>query len=145
MRQKVTDETHKLFQERIVTKHLDGLGWSVIDNTDLKMSKDKMCGKTIINNASVRFQTGVDVIFEINEDVFMRLSDKHQIIVVDKLLADIDYDMEDEKVKRCAKDVQEHSGIIERYGNEVTALSSEIARVYQELKEDNTRTDGKEE
>jgi len=145
MRQKVTDDTQKLFKDRVVTKHLDGLEWRVIDNSDLKMSKDKMCGKTLINNEAVRFETGIDVIFEINEQVFIRLSDLHQIVVIDKLLADIYYDMEEGKIKKTTKDVQEHSGIIERYGSEVTALASEIARLYQEIKEENTRSDGEQE
>ena len=144
--QKVSDETEKLFKDRIVTKHLDGLSWGVISDDTLKMSKDKMCGKTIVNNQIVRERYDEDVLFIINEPVFDRLSEKHQIIMVDKLIAYIEYNLDTDKIKKRTPDVQEFSGVLMQYQwSELEILSSEISRVYQEIKEENTRSDGKEE
>lgn len=144
--QQVSDETKKFFKERITTKHLEGLKWGVISNSDFKITKDKMLGKALINNAAIRARHGEDVLFIINEPVFDRLSEKHKIIAMDKLLAYVEYDMENEKVKKSQPDILEHSGILMTYDfMQLQSLSSEISRIFQEIKEENTRTDGKEE
>lgn len=142
-----SDETTKLFKDRITTKHLDSITWSVLSNNTLKMSVDNMCGKTIINSQVARARYDEDVIFIINEDVFDRLTELQQIITIDKLLADIEYDMDADTVKKKQKDIQEHSGILMtyRFEEDLQVLSSEIQRIYTEIKEEKTRSDGKEE
>ena len=140
----LSDENLKLFKERVNSKHLDGLKWKVLVNDAMKM-KNNMCGVTHINKPAIRMATGLDVVFELNEVVFDRLEEKYKIMMIDKLLAYINYNLDTDHIKTCTPDVKEHSGILETYGNLVNALTSEISRIYNEMSEDNTRTDGKEE
>lgn len=143
MYQSVSDETKALFKERIDSKHLDGISWEVVDNDKLKKTNN-MCGKTLVNNATVRAVTNVDVIFEINEAVFDRLTELYQLITIDKLLAYVEYDMEKESIKKNSPDVQEHSGILLKYeAMKLQELTSEVQRIYTELKEENAKSDGK--
>lgn len=141
----VSDETVQLLTERINKQFLDGIVWTATHDKDLKMSKDNMCAKVIVNGKPQRAAWGVDVIFNINEDVFDSLSDASQIIVLDKLVAGISYDPDKEIVKRNTPDIQEHSGILLKYPfPTLQATSIEIAQIYEKLKEDKTDSNGNE-
>lgn len=141
MRQ-VSEQTETLVKERINQMHLDGLSYSLVANDKLKVTKSKMCGKVIFNPPEAKAQYGEDVIFVINEEVFDRLSEKNQIIFIDKLLSTIEYNLETEKVKRNSPDVQEYSGMLLKFGyNSLMELASEISRISEEVKEENSKSD----
>jgi len=143
--EKVSEENLGIFRERIAQMNLGGLNWNVTSDITLKKSKDNMCARVIINNATQKSIYGDDVIFVINEDVFDRLQEHSQIIVIDKLLAQINYDLEKEKVKKNSPDIQEHSGILYKYKFEILqSLSAEISQIYQKMKEEATGNDGKD-
>lgn len=143
--QKATQDTIDLFQERINQMHLDRITWSVASNNTMKKSKDNMCAKLIINSAIQRAMYGEDLIFLINEDVFDRLQEHSQIIIIDKLLAQVNYDLEKETLKKSSPDIQEHSGILMKYNfNVLQAVSAEITQIYEKLKEERTQNDGTE-
>lgn len=141
----VSEDTELLFRERINQYHLDGLQWSVM-GAELKKSKDNMCGKVHINPEAARQAYGEDVIFIINEDVFDRLKEEHQLVFIDKLIAQVGYDLEKDKIKKSEPDVKEHSGMLLKYGYDtLSTVSSEISRIYGELKEDKQKNNGKDE
>lgn len=131
---KASEETIELFKERAKHLNFDGVKWTVNHQEDLKMSKDHMCGKTIINNPH-NAMYGYDVIFVLNEDVFDLLEDKYQQIVIDKLFAQVNVDLEKDKISKATPDIQEFSGLFLKYGNEMLSLRSEIERIYNENKE----------
>lgn len=134
--QNASEDTIALFKERINLMYLDGLAWRVASHSDFKKSKDNMCGKLIINNPAQRALYGEDLIFVINEEVFDRLQELTKIIIIDKLLAQVSYDLEKETVKKSSPDIQEHSGILLRYKFDILqAVSAEISQVYEKLAE----------
>ena len=145
--QEASDDTVKLFKERIVSQHLDTISWGVLSDDSLKMSVDHMCGKLVINNPLARARYNEDVLFIINENVFDRLSELNQIITVDKLLAEIEYNLEKDTVKKKKKDIQEHSGILTKYAfdTKLQVLYEEISSIYEEIEDEQARNDGKKQ
>jgi hypothetical protein len=85
---------------------------------------------------------GYDVIFVLNEDIFDNLIDEYQKMVIDKLFAQVNVDLEKEKISKATPDIQEFSGLLLKYGNELLSLRSEIERLYNKAKEDETKNDG---
>jgi hypothetical protein len=141
--EEVSDETQALFEERVNTQNLENLRFKVISNDKLKKSKDNMCGKVVVENPVARDVHNNDVIFIINESIFDQLLEEHQIIVIDKMLAQVEYDMEKEKVSKNTPDIQEFSGILEKYPfTMLQALSLSIAQLYEKKGEDETKNDG---
>jgi hypothetical protein len=139
--QKAAEETIELFQKRIEHLNFSGLKWTVNGQEDLKMSKDHMCGKVIINNPHTAMY-GYDVIFVLNEDIFDALTDEYQTMVIDKLLAQVNHDLEKEKTSKVTPDIQEFSGLLLKYGNDLLSLRSEVERLYNQKKENETGNDG---
>lgn len=139
----VEDQTLELFQERIATQSLDNLRYKVISNDKLKKSKDNMCGKVIVENPIAREVHNNDVIFIINESIFDQLLEEHQILVIDKMLAQVGYDLEKDKVSKNTPDIQEFSGILSKYPFPILeALSASIAQLYEKKVEDEMGNDG---
>ena len=135
-------ETIAQFQERANHLNFSELKWTVNHQEDFKMTKDHMCGKVIINNPH-NAMYGYDVIFVINEDVFDNLLDDYQQMVIDKLFAQVNHDLEKEKVSKATPDIQEFSGLLLKYGFEkIQSLHSEIERIYQQREEVETKNDG---
>jgi hypothetical protein len=138
---KASEETIELFKERAKHLNFEALKWNVHNQEDLKMTKDHMCGKVVINNPHAAMY-GVDVIFVVNEDVFDLLTDEYQQMVIDKLFAQVNHDLEKEKTSKSTPDIQEFSGLLLKYGNQLLDLRSEIDRIYKEKKEMETGNDG---
>jgi hypothetical protein len=138
---KASEETIEIFKERATHLNFENVKWTVHNQEDLKMSKDHMCGKVIVNNPHAAMH-GYDVIFVLNEDIFDNLIDEYQKMVVDKLFAQVNVDLEKEKISKATPDIQEFSGLLLKYGNELLSLRSEIERLYNKAKEDSTQNDG---
>jgi pyruvate/2-oxoglutarate/acetoin dehydrogenase E1 component len=131
------DANITIFKERAILMHLDKIKFVVASHENMKKTKDQMCGRLIINNAIQRAMYGQDIIFVINEEVFDRMSDDSQIIMVDKLLAQVSYDLEKESIKKSAPDIQEHSAILQKYTfNMLLSVSAEITQIYEKLAEE---------
>lgn len=135
--QPACDANITLFKERAALMHLDNLKFTVASHETMKKTKDQMCGRVMINNAIQRAMYGQDLIFVINEEVFDRMLDESQIIMIDKLMAQVSYDLEKETLKKSAPDIQEHSSILQKYNfNILQTVSAEITQIYEKLEED---------
>jgi hypothetical protein len=132
---KASEETIQMFQERAQQLNFSDLKWTVHNQEDLKMSKDHMCGKVIINNPHSAMH-GYDVIFVLNEDIFDLLTDEFQKMVIDKLFAQVNVDLEKDKISKATPDIQEFSLLLLKYGNDLLALRSEIERIYNQKNEE---------
>jgi hypothetical protein len=132
---KASEETIQMFKERAAHLNFDNLKWTVHNQEDLKMSKDCMCGKVIINNPHSAMH-GFDVIFVVNEDVFDLLTEDYQKMVIDKLFAQVNIDLEKDKISKATPDIQEFSLLLLKYGNDLLSLRSEIERIYNQKKEE---------
>lgn len=137
---KASEETIQMFQERAAHLNFDDVKWTVHNQEDLKMSKDHMCGKVIVNNPHAAMH-GYEVIFVINEDIFDKLTDDYQKMVIDKLFAQVNIDLEKEKISKATPDIQEFSLLLLKYGNDLLSLRSEIERLYNQKGEEETPND----
>lgn len=132
---KASEETIQMFQERASHLNFGDVKWTVHNQEDLKMSKDHMCGKVIVNNPHSAMH-GYEVIFVLNEDIFDLLTEEYQKMVIDKLFAQVNIDLEKDKISKATPDIQEFSLLLLKYGNDLLSLRSEIERLYNQKKEE---------
>ena len=137
---KASEETIQMFQERANHLNFNDVKWTVHNQEDFKMSKDHMCGKVIVNNPHSAMH-GYEVIFVLNEDIFDGLTDEYQKMVIDKLFAQVNVDLEKEKISKATPDIQEFSLLLLKYGNDLLSLRSEIERLYNQKKEEDSSND----
>jgi len=133
---KLGEDNIKLFQERIDKYNLSNfMEFSFFHDEKMKITSDSFLGKVYKNTELSVVQGVPEVTIIVNEDIFDGLSDLHQIIAIDKLLAFVSYDTEKEKVIKTSPDFSEHSLIFEKYGTELLSLRSEISRLFSEKDE----------
>lgn len=139
----VTDETLSKFEAAFNKSSLNQvITFKVIHNSKMKPNPLGLCGKVsktkeVVQAAVAESFSGVpDFIIEINDEVFIRLSEQSQEVVVDKLLAQIRFDFEKDRSMIVAPDVQEFSGILQKYSWEkLEAAKMETETVFQGIEE----------
>jgi len=62
-------------------------------------------------------------------------------MVIDKLFAQVNIDLEKEKISKATPDIQEFSLLLLKYGNELLSLRSEIERLYNQKGEEEAPND----
>lgn len=143
----VSDSTKNLFEERFIQTSLDQvISFTVLHTPKLKLNPTGLCAKVVktadIFKAAVEleFSGTPDFVIILNEDIFLLLDDLSQIILVDKILAQLGFDFEKDKTLLLTPDVQEFSGLLKRYSYEsLEALKLSVESLYQK---NNEMTDG---
>ena len=142
----VCETTEELFESVFAESSLSQvIKFKLIHNSKLKMNPTGFCGKVIktqdvMHKALANEVTLPEFIIEINDNVFIRLSDNTQKIVIDKVFAQMRFDFEKDKVILATPDVQEFSGILIKYNYEaIEAAKMETQTAFQQLAEENKR------
>lgn len=133
---RLDESTLEMINERLNTRGLSDLRYQSVSNNTLK-PKNSLCGVVHITKHSIRDEADFDFFIELNEAIFDRLSEKDQLITLDRLLAYIVYDMENDKLRKETADIQEHSGVITKYGYDtVWANQGVTSQIWEEVKEE---------
>lgn len=131
----ISEENYKIFKERVTTSNLGSLKFRILD-TD-KITDAYKFGVVIINNEAQRSAYGEDFIIIINENIFDNLTDMNKLIYVDRLLAKVGYDAENDTIKNNTPDVKEHSSVLLSYKyNNIYTMKVEVSQILAKLKEE---------
>lgn len=141
---KASEANIELFEERFSQTSLHQvINYTVMHNSKLKGNPLGLCGKVyktsdLVKSAVEDEYSGMpDFIIVINEEVFDRLDTPHQIIVADKLFAQMGFDFEKSTTSLIAPDVQEFSGILKQHDyNTLEALKLAVESIYQTIEEE---------
>lgn len=139
--QKASQENIDLFQEKFNQSQLSHvLSFTIMHNPKLKMNPAGLCGKVmktpdIIKEAIRGEYSGVpDFVIILNEEVFDRLEYDQQQMVIEKILTQVRFDFEKDKLEIDAPDVQEFSGILRKYSfDSIEALNLHVESIYEQI------------
>lgn len=114
-------------RENLTLPHWVEIGW--YENLTMKdMYRVKKLPE-ILEDAT----SGLNIIVEINLDIFDKLTDEMQIMVIDEILAGITVNPEGDKISLEKFDISTYSGILEKYGDiEVIAMKETIKSLFDE-------------
>lgn len=112
--EKLNEYNEALIEELIEKTGLKYLKYGAGSDPKLK-PKNSAPGKIKVFSRTDRNFAGVDFYITLNENIFDRLSDEHQKMVIERLLAEVKYDLDKDKVFRGTQDFQEHTGILDKY------------------------------
>jgi len=130
--EEIFNETDNLFKE-------------VLEKTSIpKFVKFKVVGcqeqkeiyKLSKTNPLVHYITGIDILITLNEDIFSQLNDLQQKVVLQECLAQVYYDMDNDKLKLLKPDVSTFSRILEQYGVKEYMELKEVISAIQNQKEE---------
>jgi hypothetical protein len=114
----------------------------ILSSDKVKLNPSGLCGKVYRTNDVVKqaiqskFSGVPDFVIVINEEIFDRLEESQQHIIVDKLLAQLGFDYEKGNTSLIAPDIQEFSGILKKYNfNELEALKLYVESLYESRNE----------
>ena len=117
----------------------------VLDNTELEQvlsidlvtnNKLNTVGKVSKTNAYTKHKTKVDIYVELNEEVFEKLDEFNQLIVLESLVCSIEHNAEKDTVKINKPDISIHSGVGAKYGKTQTYDNALLVKeVFAQLKE----------
>lgn len=98
--------------------------------------RQKKIFKVIKANPLVKHMTGEDVIVVINEKIFNGLEDNQKRLVADEAITYIGFDFEKDKIHISNPDINVHTGILRKYGNDIyIGLQEQIKLIYDQKKE----------
>lgn len=117
----------------------------ILSSDKIKLNPSGLCGKVYRTNDVVKqaiqskFSGVPDFVIVINEDIFDLLDQTQQLIVVDKLLAQIGFDFEKGTTNLITPDIQEFSGILKKYNfNDLESLKLYVESLYQKKEEESS-------
>ena len=110
--EEVYEDTLSLFNKHIGESSIPSfLKVKILSNEGLK----DLPGKVSKSQDIVKFMTNYDIIIQINEPIFDQLSDTQKEYIIKDLIAQINYDMEKDKVNILKPDVTTFSGVLREY------------------------------
>jgi hypothetical protein len=135
----IGEDTQKIFDEVIMKTALDRMiTIKLIHNPALK----KEIGKPCKAHAHMKHFMDVDVVIEINEDIFFKLADNQKLMVAEELVTQIRFDTEKETVKIDKGDVQTHLLFLKKHGlDNYEALRLSVEQIKEKLKEEKGQQD----
>lgn len=144
MLKKAAESNQAIFDDRFGQTSLHQvITFTVLHNPKLKLNPLGLCGKVyktsdIVKQAVIEeFSKMPDFIIVINEEVFDRLDYNSQILLADKLFAQMGFDFEKDQTQLIAPDVQEYSGILKKYNfSDLEALKLSIESIYEKMEEE---------
>lgn len=146
MLKKAVESNQAIFDDRFGQTSLHQVvTFTVLHNPKLKLNPLGLCGKVyktsdIVKQAVIEeFSKMPDFVIVINEEVFDRLDYNSQVLLADKLFAQMGFDFEKDQTQLIAPDVQEYSGILKKYNfNDLEALKLSIQSIYEKMEEEGT-------
>ncbi len=139
----VSPEIQSLIDERLVEANLN----QVIEVIGIHNQKEKFnplggCGKLLKVSDPIKLAVGekrgksVDYVLKLNEDIFNRLDEFEQIIILDKLIAQIEFDFERGTTSIAQPDIQDFKSIRAKYPHDtLEAIELHLQSLYEEAKE----------
>ena len=110
--EEVYEETMTLFKKHLMSSHVPTfLKIKVLSNDGLKGTP----GKVSKSQDIVKFMTDYDIVIQINEPIFDQLGEEQKDYIVKDLIAQINYDMDKEKLTIAKPDVSTFSGVLRQY------------------------------
>jgi hypothetical protein len=87
-------------------------------------------------NPLVKYLTGIDILVTLNEDIFSQLNDEQQKVILQECVAQVYYDMDNDKLKLIKPDVNTFSRILEQFGVKEYMELKEVISAIQNQKEE---------
>lgn len=142
--EQVSESTQSLFEEIIVKNKLDNfMDISIVHSDKMKYSPLGFCGKVTKIPDHIKAAIGenrgknMDIVIILNDNIFMGLPTPQQIMVIEKLLAQISYDLENDKLTIAQPDIQDFASIRKKYSHdELEVLTLATQSLYEKKKED---------
>jgi len=142
---KVSEFTEALFESRFEQTGLHQVcTYSLLHNPKMKFNPIGLCGKVyktpeIVKHAAYENNNSKvpDFVIVINDDIFnMVESEEYQIMMIDKIYAQMGFDFEKDTTTIVTPNVQEFSGILRKYEfNKLEALNLHIEGLFEKLNE----------
>jgi hypothetical protein len=110
--EEVYEDTLALFNKHIESSSIPRMvKIKILSNEGLKDSMGKVSKAQDI----IKFMTNYDVIILINEPIFDQLDERQKEYIVKDLLAQINYDMDKDKLSISSPDITTFSGVLRQY------------------------------
>ena len=110
--EEVYEDTLALFNKHIESSSIPRMvKIKILSNEGLKDSMGKVSKAQDI----IKFMTNYDVIILINEPIFDQLDERQKEYIVKDLLAQINYDMDKDKLSIASPDITTFSGVLRQY------------------------------
>lgn len=127
----IDEDSKNLIDKIIKSSHIPNCVWDVIGN-----NKQKDVIKCLINDEARRLSSGTDFILIINELKFDMLQEESKSIIIEKSIAGISIDMDNDKIKKNPEDFKEYSGILQKYGaKKIEQIKLEVQQITEKLGE----------
>lgn len=110
--EEVYEDTLALFNKHIESSSIPRMvKIKILSNVGLKDSTGKVSKAQDI----IKFMTNYDIIILINEPIFDQLSETQKEYIVKDLLAQINYDMDKDKITIASPDISTFSGVLRQF------------------------------
>lgn len=121
------EDTQELFNTKIAAA---GLAQNVVITLVINNTAKEVF-KVVKTNDLFKHRSGDDVLIVLNDKIFDQLTDDQKSIVADEAVAEISYDLENDKVVITKPQFVAHDSVLDRYGyDELKIVRESIKSLY---------------
>jgi len=129
----VDSDYEEMFQEAFMTKELD----MILTLKVIAVDKQKDVIKPTKASDVVRYLNGIDVFMFLNQEVFQKLEEVSQRVLVEEAIAQIKFDVEKEKLTIDKGDIHTPSLFLKKHTLDTyLAVQQNVSQVLEQMKEE---------